>query len=69
MPGARFQNPVSAWNRDFALLAGGTLFGFTGILLAVPAAAVIGVLVRFVLESYRDSRLYEGLGDDAGDRR
>jgi predicted PurR-regulated permease PerM len=53
----------------FALLAGGTLFGFTGILLAVPAAAVIGVLVRFVLESYRDSRLYEGLGDDAGDRR
>jgi predicted PurR-regulated permease PerM len=53
----------------FALLAGGTLFGFTGILLAVPAAAVIGVLVRFTLESYRDSRLYEGLGDDAGDGR
>ena len=53
----------------FALLAGGTLFGFTGILLAVPAAAVIGVLVRFALESYRDSRLYEGLGDDAGDGR
>ena len=51
----------------FALLAGGTLFGFTGILLAVPAAAVIGVLVRFALESYRDSELYEGLGDDAGD--
>ena len=53
----------------FALLAGGTLFGFTGILLAVPAAAVIGVLARFALESYRDSRLYEGLGDDAGDGR
>ena len=53
----------------FALLAGGTLFGFTGILLAVPAAAVIGVLVRFALERYRDSRLYEGLGDDAGDGR
>ena len=53
----------------FALLAGGTLFGFTGILLAVPAAAVIGVLVRFALERYRDSRLYEGLGNDAGDGR
>ena len=53
----------------FALLAGGTLFGLTGILLAVPAAAVIGVLVRFALERYRDSRLYEGLGDDAGDGR
>ena len=51
----------------FALLAGGTLFGFIGILLAVPTAAVIGVLVRFALESYRDSRLFEGLGDDAGD--
>lgn len=31
----------------FALLAGGALFDFTGVLLAVPAAAVIGVLVRF----------------------
>jgi predicted PurR-regulated permease PerM len=31
----------------FALMAGGALFGFLGILLAVPAAAVIGVLVRF----------------------
>ena len=36
----------------FALLAGGALFGFTGILLAIPAAAVIGVLVRFAIERY-----------------
>ncbi len=47
----------------FALLAGGSLFGFTGILLAVPAAAVIGVLVRFALARYRESRLYTGQGD------
>ena len=31
----------------FALFAGATLFGFVGVLFAVPAAAVIGVLVRF----------------------
>jgi predicted PurR-regulated permease PerM len=44
----------------FALLAGGALFGFTGVLLSVPAAAVIGVLVRFAAERYRDSGLYAG---------
>lgn len=42
----------------FALLAGGMLFGFTGILLAVPIAAVIGVLVRFLLAQYLASPLY-----------
>lgn len=42
----------------FALLAGGSLFGFVGILLAVPIFAVIGVLVRFTLERYRESWLY-----------
>lgn len=42
----------------FALLAGGMLFGFTGILLAVPAAAAIGVVVRFAVERYRRSPLY-----------
>ena len=46
----------------FALLAGGALFGFTGVLLAVPAAAVIGVLVRFAIVRYRDSDLYQGGG-------
>ena len=42
----------------FALLAGGTLFGFLGVLLAVPVFAVIGVLARFLLERYRKSLLY-----------
>lgn len=44
----------------FALLAGGALFGFIGILVAVPVAAVIGVLVRFTLMRYRQSPLYIG---------
>ena len=43
----------------FALLAGGKLLGLVGVLVAVPAAAVIGVLVRFALDRYRQSRLYE----------
>ncbi|MEQ8347108.1 MAG: AI-2E family transporter [Sneathiellaceae bacterium] len=43
----------------FALLAGGTLFGFTGILLAVPAAAAIGVVARFAIRQYLDSPLYD----------
>ncbi len=42
----------------FALLAGGLLFGFVGILLAVPIAAVIGVIVRFLLAQYLESPLY-----------
>ncbi|WP_119678193.1 AI-2E family transporter [Indioceanicola profundi] len=44
----------------FALLAGGSLYGFTGVLLAVPVAAVIGVLVRFLLTQYLSSSLYTG---------
>ena len=44
----------------FALLAGGALFGFVGLLLAVPAASVIGVLVRFSTAQYRASKLYLG---------
>lgn len=47
----------------FALLAGGALFGFTGVLLAVPVSAVIGVLVRFSLKRYLESRLFLGAGD------
>ena len=43
----------------FALLAGGALFGFVGVLLAVPVAAVIGVLARFALQRYLDSPLYD----------
>ena len=44
----------------FALLAFGSLFGFTGLLLAVPLAAAIGVLVRHSLARYRTSALYRG---------
>jgi predicted PurR-regulated permease PerM len=44
----------------FALLSGGALFGFVGLLLAVPVAAVIGVLVRFSIARYRASKLYLG---------
>src|SRR3546814_13273092 len=39
----------------FALLAGGALFGFVGVLLAVPVAAVIGVGVRFAFQIGRAS--------------
>jgi predicted PurR-regulated permease PerM len=42
----------------FALLAGGAIFGFVGILLALPAAAVIGVLARFGLAEYLASPLH-----------
>jgi predicted PurR-regulated permease PerM len=42
----------------FAILAGGQLFGFTGVLLALPVAAVIMVLLRHVHELYKDSNMY-----------
>jgi len=42
----------------FALFAGGAAFGFLGVLLAVPAAAVIGVVCRFWLRRYVKSALY-----------
>jgi len=44
----------------FALLAGGALFGFTGVLLAVPVTAVIGVLARYSISRYLASPLYTG---------
>ena len=44
----------------FALFAFGYLFGFVGLLLAVPLAAAAGVLVRFALKQYLASRLYLG---------
>jgi len=46
----------------FALFAFGYLFGFVGLLLAVPLAAAIGVLVRFAVRRYFDSPLYTGGG-------
>jgi predicted PurR-regulated permease PerM len=44
----------------FALLAGGALFGFVGLLLAVPSAAAAGVLIRFAVERYRQSSYFRG---------
>jgi predicted PurR-regulated permease PerM len=44
----------------FAVLAFGLLFGFVGMLLAVPLAAAIRVLLRFFLNRYMESPLYTG---------
>ncbi|MEX6506562.1 AI-2E family transporter [Jiella sp. M17.18] len=44
----------------FALFAFGALFGFVGLLIAVPAAAAVGVLVRFALSQYLQSEMYYG---------
>lgn len=48
----------------FAVLAGGYLFGFLGVLLALPAASVILVLLRYLTERYRMSGLYTDTGPD-----
>jgi predicted PurR-regulated permease PerM len=45
----------------FALFAFGYLFGFVGLLLAVPLAAAVGVLVRFAIQQYLKSPLYLGI--------
>jgi predicted PurR-regulated permease PerM len=42
----------------FAVMAGGQLFGFVGILIALPVAAVIVVLLRHVYDIYTGSELY-----------
>ena len=44
----------------FALLAGGLLFGLVGVIVAVPTAAVIGVIVRFAARQYREKVLGAG---------
>lgn len=44
----------------FALLTFSYLFGFLGLLVAVPVAAAIGVLVRAALQTYRTSSVYQG---------
>lgn len=53
----------------FALLACGALFGFVGVLLAVPLAAVTGVLVRFGVSRYLESPLYLADAPPAKTRR
>jgi len=49
----------------FALFAFGSLFGFTGMLIAVPAAAAVGVVIRFGLGRYLESELYKGKASTA----
>ncbi|MCB1336424.1 MAG: AI-2E family transporter [Maritimibacter sp.] len=49
----------------FALSAFGSLFGFVGMLVAVPVAAVIGVVVRFFADRYREGLLYQGFSAGA----
>ncbi|MCE3232701.1 MAG: family transporter [Rickettsiaceae bacterium] len=42
----------------FGMLSGGAMFGFIGILLAIPVTAIIGVLVRFALDEYLNSPMF-----------
>ncbi len=49
----------------FALSVFGSLFGFVGMLVAVPVAASIGVIVRFAIEQYKQGRLYQGIAGQA----
>ena len=54
----------------FAVMAGGQLYGFFGILLALPVAAVVMVLLRHLIGTYRASPLYAAAGgDDPTDER
>lgn len=48
----------------FAVMAGGQLFGFTGVLLALPVAAVLMVLLRYAHEHYVNSYLYDRTPDE-----
>lgn len=50
-----------------ALSVFGVLFGFTGLLIAVPLAAALGVLGRFAFEKYLESPLYSGATPPAED--
>lgn len=43
----------------FAILAGGVILGFLGILIAVPVAAIIAVLIRYSIEKYKKSGFYQ----------
>lgn len=51
----------------FALSAFGTLFGFVGMLVAVPVAAAFGVVARFAVSKYKNSLLYQGQGERGED--
>ncbi|EAU46635.1 AI-2E family transporter [Salipiger bermudensis] len=47
-----------------ALSVFGSIFGFVGMLVAVPLAAALGVVARFLVDQYIESRLYRGLETD-----
>ncbi|WP_440996797.1 AI-2E family transporter [Arhodomonas sp. SL1] len=53
----------------FAVLAGGQLFGFTGVLLALPVAAVVVVLLRHAHDHYLQSALYRSGDNDEPQQR
>lgn len=44
----------------FAVLAGASMFGFVGMLIALPVSAVLNVLFLHAYEAYKDSELYKG---------
>jgi predicted PurR-regulated permease PerM len=48
----------------FSVLAGGQLFGFFGILLALPVFAIIAVIMRHFHKTYKDSHLYDDFDPD-----
>ena len=50
-----------------ALSVFGTIFGFVGMLVAVPVAAALGVVTRFAVSQYKGGRLYRGLSGQDGD--
>ncbi len=51
----------------FALSVFGLLFGFVGLLVAVPLAASLGVIIRFAIVQYKSGLLYQGPGSDTQD--
>jgi predicted PurR-regulated permease PerM len=52
----------------FAVLAGGQLFGFLGILLALPVASALNVLISYMHKKYQESELYQKETADPADR-
>ncbi|EEW25122.1 AI-2E family transporter [Rhodobacter ferrooxidans] len=52
----------------FALSAFGSLFGFVGMLVAVPVAASLGVLARFAVAQYQESLLFTGLAGKTAEK-
>ncbi len=52
----------------FSVLAGGQLFGFFGILLALPVFAVIAVIMRHFHKTYKDSHLYDDFDPDKAEK-